>query len=48
MTRRPEPLRISVVKGRAARVMEMIKLLITDGAEIPARSRDGKDTDTAR
>ncbi len=48
MTRDPEPLRIGVVKAQAARIVEMIKLLIADGAEVPARSHNGKDTDTAR
>ena len=43
MTRHPEPLRTGFVWAQTARIVEMIKLLITDGAEISARSHDGKD-----
>ena len=48
MTRHSEPLRTGVVQAQTARNVEMIELFIADGAEISARSLDGKDADTAR
>lgn len=48
MTRHPEPLRTGVVWTQTARIVEMIKLLITNRAEISVRSHDGKGTDTVR
>ena len=48
MTRHPDPVRTGIVWTQTARIVEMIKLLITNRAEISVRSHDGKDTDTAR
>ena len=48
MTWHSEPLRTGVVQVHTVRTVEMIKLLITNAAEIADRSHDWKDPDTGR
>ena len=48
MIRHPEPLRTGAFQTRTARIMEMIKLPIANGAKTSGRSHDGQDTEGGR